>query len=301
MPTIEFTTYDKETVENWRPVLAKKIQPDWWKTMKVQESVRGVKSQTIRSCPAMDDWLKTGWILCANRDMEVKVGDGTTFSLAQEPLQYFSSPTHPAGQVANSFEYLPSDSAPTRGAFKMKNPWNIITPEGYSCLYLDPFLFQNKHFATWQGIIDTDSFNVNMDNSQIIFYPRTDKNFIIKEGTPLCQIVPYRREDWTASYICYDNKSFQENRSHRTTHRVSEDGDTTNIRTMDEYNRSVELREEKRNIEGLAGAYRRTKYWNEKGKMFKEDNPPPECPMHNPDLEQKEEVQLELFGDNNDS
>ena len=67
----------------------------------------------------------------------------------------------------------------------MKAPWNIITPPGYSCLYLDPFLFQNKYFATWQGMIDTDAFNVNMDNSQIIFYPKTNNHFTIKEGTPL--------------------------------------------------------------------------------------------------------------------
>ena len=42
--------------------------------------------------------------------------------------------------------------------------------KGYSTYYVDPFLFQNEYFATWQGIIDTDEFNVNQDNSQIIFY-----------------------------------------------------------------------------------------------------------------------------------
>jgi hypothetical protein len=36
--------------------------------------------------------------------------------------------------------------------------------------------------------------------------------------------------------------------------------------------------------------------------MFKEDNPPPECPMHNPDLVEKNaEVQLDLFGDTDDN
>jgi len=294
MPTIEFTTYDKETVENWRPVLAKSIQPDWWKTMKVQQNIRGQKAQTLRSCPAMDDWLKTGWLICAKRDMEVKVSPNSSAANTDKG-DSLSSPTHPAAQAGHHFTYLHEDDAPTRDAFKMKAPWNIITPPGYSCLYLDPFLFQNKYFATWQGMIDTDAFNVNMDNSQIIFYPRTDKDFTIKAGTPLVQIIPYRREDWTASYITYDNKSWQENRSVRTTHREGEDG--SKLKTMDEWNRSPELREEKRHIEGMAGAYRRIKYWNEKGKMFKEDNPPPECPMHNPDLEQKEEVQLELFGD----
>ena len=208
MPTIEFTTYDKRTTELWRPVLAKKVVPDWWKTMKVQEMVRGNKTQTIRSCLAMDDWLKSGWYICAKTDMQVKVNeDGRSMTDPNNPLH---SPTHPAAQGGHNFTYLPKEDAPTKDAFKMRAPWNIITPPGYSCLYLDPFLFQNTHFATWQGIIDTDTFNVNMDNSQIIFYPKTNKDFVIKEGTPLVQVVPYRREVWNASYITYDNKSWQE-------------------------------------------------------------------------------------------
>lgn len=299
MPTIEFTCYDKQTTENWRPVLAKKVVPDWWKTMKVQENVRGHKTQTIRSCPAMDDWLKTGWLICAKKDMQVFVSEHSSNSRT-DPQDRLSSPTHPAGQAGHQFTYLSKEDAPTKDAFKMKAPWNIITPPGYSCLYLDPFLFQNKYFATWQGMIDTDAFNVNMDNSQIIFYPKTNKDFVIKAGTPLVQIIPYRRETWNASYITYDNQSWQENRSVRTTHRVGEDGGK--LKTMDEWNRSPELREEKRHIEGMAGAYRRIKYWNEKGRMFKEDNPPPECPMHNPDLVEKNaEVQLDLFGDTDDN
>ena len=70
--------------------------------------------------------------------------------------------------MGNAFEYM-GDDGPVKDAFKMRNPWNIVTPPGYSTLYLDPFLFQNKFFATWQGIIDTDTFNSNMDNAQIIF------------------------------------------------------------------------------------------------------------------------------------
>ena len=71
MPTIEFHTYNKETLRDFKPVLASSISPDWWKKAKVGEIVRGVVQQTIRSCPAMDDWLKSGWYLLANRDIEV--------------------------------------------------------------------------------------------------------------------------------------------------------------------------------------------------------------------------------------
>ena len=71
MPTIDFHTYDADTVKNFKPVLAKNIVPEWWKDIKVAELNKGQVQQTIRACPAMDDWLKSGWIITANRDIEV--------------------------------------------------------------------------------------------------------------------------------------------------------------------------------------------------------------------------------------
>ena len=205
MPTIDFTTFNEESLRDWKPVLAKSCSPDWWKKMKVFQHDRGKRIQTIRACPAMDDWLKSGWYILANRDMEVVVQNGYTYT-QEHPYtnekydevkgkrQSMASPSHPAQQFGHSFSYLGEDG-PVKDAFKMRNAWNIITPPGYSCFYLDPFLFQNNHFATWQGVIDTDDFNVNQDNSQIIFYPKVDYSFVIPEGTPLVQIIPFKREE----------------------------------------------------------------------------------------------------------
>ena len=49
MPTIDFTTFNEDTLRNFKPVMAKKIQPDWWKKMKVFQAVRGRRTQTIRA------------------------------------------------------------------------------------------------------------------------------------------------------------------------------------------------------------------------------------------------------------
>ena len=80
MPTIEFSTFNEDTLKDSKPVLAKSIKPEWWNNMKFHEYNRGIKQATIRSCPAMDDWLKSGWYLLSNRDIIVKNGrlDGDT-------------------------------------------------------------------------------------------------------------------------------------------------------------------------------------------------------------------------------
>ena len=54
----------------------------------------------------------------------------------------------------------------------------------------------------------------------------------------------------------------------------------TEFPTMDEMARHKGLSEEERKVTGKMGAYRKEGYWQEKGKNFKQDNPPPECPMH---------------------
>ena len=220
MPTIDFIAHNEKTVRDFKPVLAKSISPEWWKKTKVGMHIRGDFVQTIRACPAMDDWLKSGWFVLANRDIEVIRYDEQSVTREEKVegerrLPRVVSPSHPSKQAFDSFEYL-GENAPVKDAFKMRNPWNIKTPPGYSCFYLDPFLFQNEYFATWQGIIDTDKFNTNQDNSQIIFYPKVNHSFTIKKGTPMCQIIPYKRDTWTATYQLRSTKNWHNNESFHT-------------------------------------------------------------------------------------
>ncbi len=275
MPTIDFHTYDKDTLRNFKPVLAKSISADWWKKAKVAEVVSGQVNKTVRSCPAMQDWLSSGYLILANRDLFVKNGvteedSDSKFYHTEDTIldgmDSYSSATHPHIQMHDAFNYMSTMDAPIKDAFKMSNAWCITTPPGYSCFYLDPFLFQNDYFATFQGIIDTDKFNVNKDNSQIILYPKVDHSFVITKGTPICQIIPYKREEWVATYTVKDHKSFVTNQSEYTTER--EDGN----RTMAELNRigfADELHK--------AGPYKRGKVWTPKHKDFKEDLT--ECPF----------------------
>lgn len=275
MPMIDFHTYDKETLRNFKPVLAKSVSPEWWKKGKVAEVVNGQVNKTIRSCPAMTDWLSSGYLILANRDMLVKNGitdhDSDSMYYHTEDsetthMEKYASQTHPTVQMHDAFNYMSTSDAPVKDAFKMSNTWNITTPPGYSCFYLDPFLFQNEYFATWQGIIDTDRFNVNKDNSQIIFYPKVDHSFVIKKGTPIVQIIPFKREEWVATYTVKDHKSYVTNLSERTTER--EDGH----KTMAELSRTG-LADELHK----AGPYKRGKIWQPKHGNWKEDLT--ECPF----------------------
>ena len=157
MPTIEFRTFSKKAYAELRPVAAKEFQPEWWKKQKVRVDHRGRMAQTIRSCPSMQDWLTMGYYIVGDEDIPVMNGTNWDWPDGSEEfktLGQMNSQSHPSAQLQDSIEYMGSD-APVKDAFKISSQWNMTTPEGYSVLFLDPFMFSNNYFACWQGVIDT--------------------------------------------------------------------------------------------------------------------------------------------------
>lgn len=214
----------------FEPVPAKKVKPEWYKNLPVYVDNFGVENETIKKCPAMQDWLSMGYLIRNRHTIFVWTGyqdSGEPASISVplrdsiteeqiKKLKTLDSPQkidkylksqdltinellglnkgapiggHPAVQTQGS-------SWDNRMSFKFKMDFLIKTPKGTSCYYLDPFLFDNPFFRTWQGIIDTDEFNQLTTNNMLIFYPKVDESFFIKKGTPLVQIVPFVRNPW---------------------------------------------------------------------------------------------------------
>ena len=228
----------------FEPVPARQVKPEWYKKLSADvETPTGKKIQSIKRCPAMQDWLSMGYLIRNRHTILVWMGEHEDelhgkhqISLAIplvddigekdiKKLKSFTTPDdlneyvkvnglavaetmhlmralniggHPALQVQGS-------SWDDKMSFKFKMDYLIETPKGTSCYYLDPFLFDNPNFTTWQGVIDTDNFNQVTTNNMLIFYPKSDKTFFITKGTPLVQIVPFVRYPWK-SKITYLTK-----------------------------------------------------------------------------------------------
>ena len=226
----------------FEPVPARQVKPEWYKKLSADvETPTGKKIQSIKRCPAMQDWLSMGYLIRNRHTILVWMGEHEDelhgkhqISLAIplvddigekdiKKLKSFTTPDdlneyvkvnglavaetmhlmralniggHPALQVQGS-------SWDDKMSFKFKMDYLIETPKGTSCYYLDPFLFDNPNFTTWQGVIDTDNFNQVTTNNMLIFYPKSDKTFFITKGTPLVQIVPFVRYPWkhTIEYL----------------------------------------------------------------------------------------------------
>ncbi len=74
---------------------------------------------------------------------------------------------------------------------KLKNPWLVRTPPGYSCLFIQPVYEFNPNLRLLSGIVDTDTFDLPVEFPGWIV-----NDHIIKAGDPLMQVIPFKRDSW---------------------------------------------------------------------------------------------------------
>jgi hypothetical protein len=172
------------------PTPATKMLPDWYKEMdsylngeKLTTGV-GINTGTIKRCMPVFDAIVAGYIITLPADVAVYLKDGeqrfhsADFNLIDfHPIE--QAPTHP---VKNKFIYP-----------KWINVWSIKTPPGYSTLFVTP-MHHSLPFTILPGIVDTDKYTAPVNFPFVI----NDINFegIIPKGTPIAQVIPFKRDPW---------------------------------------------------------------------------------------------------------
>lgn len=80
--------------------------------------------------------------------------------------------------------------------FKYLTKFKIKTPKGYSVLIKPLFGYNSLPFYPISAIIDTDK---SVIDNNIPCWIRNDVNGIIEKGTPIAQIIPFKRDNWQMS------------------------------------------------------------------------------------------------------
>jgi hypothetical protein len=78
---------------------------------------------------------------------------------------------------------------------KFINPWVVETAPGYSCLFTSPLNHLETRFKLLDGVVETDTY-YNSVNFPFV-WTGGDGDFFIPKGTPLVQVIPYRRETFS--------------------------------------------------------------------------------------------------------
>jgi hypothetical protein len=86
-----------------------------------------------------------------------------------------------------------------RPVLKFHNPWTIRTPPGWSCLFAPPLNRPGGIVEVLSGVVDTDVYVAPVNLPFVAL--AGDGVHTIAKGTPLAQVIPFRRDTLTIEGI----------------------------------------------------------------------------------------------------
>tara|TARA_B100000035_G_scaffold302422_1_gene300026 strand:+ start:296 stop:1108 length:813 start_codon:yes stop_codon:yes gene_type:complete len=164
-------------------------------------------------CPGITDFLKQGYLIPAWCDILIRKTPKGKFVVQQVydshlpiTLQQQEYKTHDKSQ----FQTMPDRDLPNGGEWlKLFAPWIIKTSPGISIMMTNPIWHRDTRFTTATGIFHSDAspflmnwmFEWNVDIPNKFTEPeKIDEDLqIIKTGTPLIQIIPFKRQNYKSS------------------------------------------------------------------------------------------------------
>lgn len=198
MKKIEFIPKDEwaETLVP-APKPARNYTPDWYKKMPMfydnQKRIEPITENrvkfntTAKMCTPLSDTFNFGYIQETWCDMYVNdsgEGRGDAFFSALPDLL----------ETRNKFSLEPVDDF-YKNEFAWKVQWIPKVPPGYSVLYTHPLNHYHLPFYSLSGIVESDEFVYERGGNHPFFIRQGFEGFIPK-GTPMFQIIPFKRDDW---------------------------------------------------------------------------------------------------------
>ena len=178
------------------PVLAKNIIPEWYK--KQNRYIDGVKvmnpdvgnfNSTIKACMPIFDIMTAGYIVTTPADIYVSLNEQGVPSFSWSINDYKCIESH--GPMQYDQYKIPKEYYPL--GYKFINPWIIQTPKGYSSLFISPTFRDDLPFECLPAIVDTDKHPIAVN---FPFFIRSGFQGVIPMGTPIMQVIPFKRDDW---------------------------------------------------------------------------------------------------------
>ena len=197
MPKIKFT-YTSEYGLNVceRPKPAKEFIPEWFQKMPPYHNSdkmvveNGTANKTFKKCIPLLDGMLSGYIIPLWSDIQVtQTSEGPR--ITWRPKENVFEVHSPASQS------VPAPLGYDQIVFKYDPKLIIQTSPGYSTLILPPSGFQDLPFKQIPAVIDTDK---QISEYAFPVWIKSGLEGIIEKGTPMVQVIPFKRESWTHEF-----------------------------------------------------------------------------------------------------
>lgn len=149
-------------------------------------------SSTAKRCMPMFDAMSLGYIIHTHADVWVsQQKDEQTGEIDQryEWSAFDAIEFHPVRQLPEH----PLNTGHKTHYPKWMNTWSIQTPKGYSTLFIPP-LHSDTPILILPGVVDTDEYTPAINFPFVLKDPKMEG--LIPAGTPIAQVIPFKRESW---------------------------------------------------------------------------------------------------------
>jgi hypothetical protein len=188
-PVVHFLCRPEDKGLIAEPVPAKSVLPAWFRRLPgIDKSQLTATNNglTVKRCMPFLDALSAGWIIPIAASVRLEITEGGRTVTAGWEFDREMVSNHSAFQIAGS----PYEPHPP---MKFHNYWTIRTPKGWSCLFLPPINRPNGVIEVLSGLVDTDTYKAPVNFPFVATAP--DGVYTLKKGTPLVQVIPFRRAD----------------------------------------------------------------------------------------------------------
>ena len=189
MPRIEFHTLANGIDKIPHPYPASQHIPEWLKSMPTEYE----HGSTVKRCPPFLAAMTSGYIIPAPFDAKLTMSDAGELTL-RGTVSFLSA--HFPAQV---------QGAPFGDAriIKFENPWIIVTPPDYVSLITAPVNRFEMPFTPLTGIVETGTYYREV-HLPMACTMKPGETFVLRRGDPMIQVIPIRRDEWTAGVGAMD-------------------------------------------------------------------------------------------------
>lgn len=178
-------------------VSSKSVIPQWYKNvLNIREDKFKLPFKlTVKSCIPFLDSLSIGYMILTSQDIMVKQGNELnnfelSWNIDEKDLVSITT--------RNSKHQIPVPFGYREEEFIWKVPFNFKLPLGYSLLISHPANRYDLPFITTSGVVDCDT--EMLTSGKLPFFMNKNFQGIIPAGTPIAQIIPFKRDNWSKEF-----------------------------------------------------------------------------------------------------
>ena len=184
------------------PKPAKTYVPDWYRESNrfrsgtMEMLPEGGVNKDIKLCVPFLESMTAGYCLDLPGDLLiVRKGNLVGFQWNEEPHPMEIRPKDMATK-------LPRPAGHDHDLYAWNTHWGIEVPQGYSCIFTHPFNRFDLPFTTTSGLVEADGFSAG---GGIPFFLKEGFEGIIPAGTPIIQVIPFKRDSWKSEVAEYSS------------------------------------------------------------------------------------------------